>query len=59
MDQADRHADRDEDAAIGRFHRMERLWRDVAEAARRADAVLRLEVALAQAPPSAGRARRR
>jgi hypothetical protein len=46
MDQADR----DENVAIGRFQRMEKLWRDVAEAASRADAVLRMERALDQLP---------
>jgi hypothetical protein len=49
MDQADR----DENVAIGRFQRMEKLWRDVAEAASRADAVLRMERALQQLPQAA------
>lgn len=46
MDQADR----DENRAITRFARLERLWRDIADAASRADAALRLERALAQLP---------
>jgi len=46
MDQADR----DENRSIRRFRRLERLWRDIAEAASRADAVLRLEGELARLP---------
>ena len=46
MDQADR----DENTAITRFRRLERLWRDIADAASRADAALRLERELARLP---------
>jgi len=46
----DDQADRDDNTAITRFRRLERLWGDIAEAASRADAVLRLEVALARLP---------
>jgi len=45
-------ADRAEDAAITRCDRLEHLWGDIREAASRADAALRLELALARIPVS-------
>ena len=55
MDQADQA----ENAAITRLSRLEHLWDDIREAASRADAALRLELALARIPvPAAHRIQR-